>query len=205
MHRFIDIVEKKQSTLNEFREREEDTAKRARQAGWQERSERSDQVERARKAEERQERGQAERNVEGREREATAARTQAREIGRERDRSLLNEILRNQELMLEKMRDLDVKHEMLTIESRNLHNLVTDIQTNVQEMHINVFNKLQGQVKAICRHLPMIRQNMHTLIGTDQKLAVIANKVGVGLLTEEEFFSVTGVEEHDEKMAEYQM
>ena len=200
-HRFIELVEKKQSgqsDLNEFRVRtEEDKTNRARQA--EERQERVDQAERTRQAEERR---QVARDVEGREREAAAARTQAREIGRERDRSLLNEILRNQELMLEKMRDLDVKHEMLTIESRNLHNLVTDIQTNVQEIQLNLVEKLQVQVKAMCRHLPMIRQNMHTLIGTDQKLAVIANKVGIGR-EDDDFYSVTGVEEHHEKMSEF--
>ena len=130
--------------------------------------------------------------MEGREREVTAARTQAREIGRERDRSLLNEILRNQEFMMEKMRNLDVKQEILTIESRNLHVLVTDLQTNVQEIHQNVFHKLQGQVKAMCRHLPMIRQNMHTLIGTDQKLAMITNKVGIRG-ADDDFHSVTGL------------
>ena len=138
--------------------------------------------------------------MEGQECKVAAAWTQAREIGRERDLSLLNEILRNQEYMMEKMRELDVKQEMLTIESRNLHVLVTDLQTNVQEIHGNVFNKLKGQVKAMCRHLPMIRQNMHTLIGTDQKLAVIANKVGIGR-EDDDFYSVTGVEEHHEKMS----
>ena len=204
-HRFIEVVEKKQSKqsdLNEFRMRnEEDKSKRARQA------ERMDQAERTRQAEERQERSQVEGNVEGREREDTAAQTQAREIGRERDRSLLNEILRNQEYMLEKMRALDVKQEMLTIESRNLHVLVTDLQTNVQEIHVNVLGQLQGQVKALCRHLPMIRQNMHSLIRTNQSLDMIANKVGIGgdILTDDGFYSVTGVEEHHEKMGEFAM
>ena len=56
----------------------------------------------------------------------------------------------------------------------------------------------------MCRHLPMIRQNMHTLIGTDQKLAVIVNKVGMGG-ADDDFYSVTGVEEHHEKMGEFAM
>ena len=189
-HRFIELVEKKQSgqsDLIEFRVRtEEDKTNRARQA--EERQERVDQAERTRQAEE-----------EGRERKVAAARTQAREMGRETD--ILNEILRNQEYIMEKLRALDVKQEMLTIEARNSHVLVTDIQMNVQEIRQHLFNKLQGQVKAVCRHLPMIRQNMHDLIGTDQKLAAIANKVGVG--AEEEFYSVTGVEEHHEKMDEF--
>ena len=208
-HRFIEVVEKnqsKQSDLNEFRMRnEEDKSKRARQA--EERQERMDQAERTRQAEERQERSQVERDVEGREREVAAARTQAREIGRERDRSLLNEIIRNQEYMLEKMRALDVKQEMLTIESRNLHVMVTDLQTNVQEIHVNVLGQLQGQVKALCRHLPMVRQNMHSLIRTNQSLDMIANKVGIGgdILTDDGFYSVTGVEEHHEKMGEFAM
>ena len=106
---------------------------------------------------------------------------------------------------MEKLRELDVKQEMLTIESRNNHILVTDLQTNVQEIHRNVLGRLQGQVKAVCCHLPMICQNMHSLIKTDQKLDMIANKVGIGgdTLTDKEFYSVTGVEEHHVKMGEF--
>ena len=68
MHRFIDIVKKRQSDLSEFRVRtEEDMAKRTRQV---ERQERSDQAERTRKEEERQERSdQAERTRKAEERQ----------------------------------------------------------------------------------------------------------------------------------------
>ena len=118
---------------------------------------------------------------------------------KERDHFLLKEILHNQKVMLEKMHDLDVKQELLTIEARNLHTLVTDLQTNVEEIHQTIFQRLQEQVKTICCHLPMICRSMH---GTDQKLAVIINKVGIGG-TDDEFFSVTDVEEHHKTMSEF--
>ena len=93
---------------------------------------------------------------------------------------------------MEKLRELDVKQEMLTIESWNNHVLVTDIQTNVQEIHQNILGTLKGQVKAVCNHLHMIHQNIHSLIRTDQKLDMISNKVGIGgdTLADKKIYSV---------------
>ena len=94
------------------------------------------------------------------------------------DNFILNQILLTQNLILEKLRALDEKQQMLSIESRNNHCLLIDIQSNFQEAN---------------SYLPLIRQTNHTLVMTDQKLTEISNKIpsnNQGAGEDEEFHSV---------------
>ena len=87
----------------------------------------------------------------------------ARQVEREGEHSFPIQIFLKENLSMDQRRVLDVQQDILRMESRNNHVLPANIQTKVQEIY---------------KHLPVICQNNHALVRTDQELNLTFKQIG---------------------------